>query len=81
MLQYSFIELLEYHYSVIKYMFSSIFLRDALEPLFSERDMSFQSHSVFLDASNTPLPLAFDTFPMGGNTLHVRGLSCTEIYS
>ena len=28
---------------------------------------------MFLDSSNTPLPLAFDTFPLGGNVLHVRG--------
>ncbi|KAK3748323.1 hypothetical protein QZH41_018307, partial [Actinostola sp. cb2023] len=54
-------------------------LKESLEPLFSERDMSFLSHSVFLDASNTPLPLAFDTFPMGGNILHVRANGVVKV--
>ena len=47
--------------------------RDSLEPLFTARSLSFETHSVFLDASHTPLRLAFDTFPLGGNVLHVRG--------
>ena len=47
--------------------------RDSIEPLFDAQDFSFATHSVFLDSSNTPLPLAFDTFPLGGNVLHVRG--------
>ncbi|XP_078373411.1 uncharacterized protein LOC144657010 isoform X4 [Oculina patagonica] len=47
-------------------------LRDSIEPLFEAQDFSFATHSVFLDSSNTPLPLAFDTFPLGGNVLHVR---------
>ena len=44
-----------------------------MSPLFEERGLSFDTHSVFLDASNTPLPLAFDIYPLGGNVLHVRG--------
>ncbi|XP_032236406.2 pleckstrin homology domain-containing family G member 5 isoform X3 [Nematostella vectensis] len=47
-------------------------LKDSLEPFFVGRGISFSTHSVFLDASNTPLPLAFDTFPLGGNVLHVK---------
>lgn len=47
-------------------------LRDSIEPLFEAQEFLFSTHSVFLDSSNTPLPLAFDTFPLGGNTLHVR---------
>ncbi|XP_068700278.1 pleckstrin homology domain-containing family G member 5-like isoform X4 [Montipora foliosa] len=47
-------------------------LKDSIEPLFEAQDFSFSTHSVFLDSSNTPLPLAFDTFPLGGNVLHVR---------
>lgn len=47
--------------------------RDSIEPLFEAQEFLFSTHSVFLDSSNTPLPLAFDTFPLGGNTLHVRG--------
>ena len=47
--------------------------RESMSPLFEERGLSFDTHSVFLDASNTPLPLAFDIYPLGGNVLHVRG--------
>lgn len=47
-------------------------LKESMEPLFEGQDFSFTTHSVFLDSSNTPLPLAFDTFPLGGNVLHVR---------
>ena len=45
-----------------------------MAPLFEARSIYFETHSVFLDASNTPLPLAFDTYRLGGNVLHVRGL-------
>lgn len=44
-----------------------------MEPLFELHEFSFTTHSVFLDSSNTPLPLAFDTYRLGGNVLHVRG--------
>ena len=46
-----------------------------MAPLFEVRALSFDTHSVFLDASNTPLPLAFDIYRLGGNVLHVRGKS------
>ncbi|XP_047138052.1 uncharacterized protein LOC100206085 isoform X3 [Hydra vulgaris] len=47
-------------------------LKEAVEILLSKRDLSFNTHSVFLEASKTPLPLAFDSFPLGGNVLHVK---------
>ena len=47
--------------------------RDSLEPILEKYNITFESHSLFLDASNTPLPLAFETFPLSGSILHVRG--------
>ncbi|CAB4008678.1 pleckstrin homology domain-containing family G member 5-like isoform X2, partial [Paramuricea clavata] len=47
-------------------------LKDSLEPMLEKYNITFESHSVFLDTSNTPLPLAFETFPLCGNILHVR---------
>lgn len=54
-------------------IFKFHYCRESIEPLFEAQEFSFATHSVFLDSSNTPLPLAFDTFPLGGNVLHVRG--------
>ena len=56
-------------------VFFPLYHRDSIEPLFESQNFSFTTHSVFLDSSNTPLPLAFDTFPLGGNVLHVRGMT------
>ena len=49
--------------------------RDSLEPILEKYKITFESHSVFLDSSHTPLPLAFETFPLSGSILHVRGKS------
>ena len=56
-------------------VFFPLYHRDSIEPLFESQNFSFTTHSVFLDSSNTPLPLAFDTFSLGGNVLHVRGMT------
>ncbi|XP_073248513.1 uncharacterized protein [Porites lutea] len=61
----------EFHINLVPAL-SGKSLRDSIEPLFESQNFSFTTHSVFLDSSNTPLPLAFDTFPLGGNVLHVR---------
>ncbi|XP_046850593.1 pleckstrin homology domain-containing family G member 5-like isoform X2 [Xenia sp. Carnegie-2017] len=47
-------------------------LKDSLEPILEKYNITFDSHSLFLDSSNTPLPLAFETFPLSGSILHVR---------
>ena len=52
-----------------------IYFRESIENLLHDRDIDFSTHSVFLESSKTPLPLAFDTFPLGGNVLHVKGIS------
>lgn len=49
--------------------------RDSLEPILEKYNITFESHSLFLETSNTPLPLAFETFPLSGSVLHVRGMS------
>eukprot|EP00794_Sanderia_malayensis_P014926 gene14926-16469_t len=54
-------------------------LKDALAPLFEKRGLSFDTHSVFLDASHTPLPLAFDIYPLGGNDLHVKAIDDIQV--
>ena len=56
----------------MNYLFTS---RDSLEPILEKYNITFESHSLFLDSSNTPLPLAFETFPLSGSILHVRGKS------
>ncbi|XP_002733447.2 pleckstrin homology domain-containing family G member 5-like [Saccoglossus kowalevskii] len=47
-------------------------LRDALECIFMCRKMSLDSVNIFLDQSNTPLPLQLDTYPLGGHSLTVK---------
>ena len=56
------------------YGFFFLFLRDSIEHMLEARSLTFDTHSVFLEASHTPLPLGFDTYPLGGNVLHVRGM-------
>ena len=51
-----------------------------MAPLFEAYSLSFDTHSVFLDSSNTPLPLAFDINPLGGNVLHVRGKDFLSLF-
>ena len=55
-------------------------LRESLEPMLEKYNITFESHSVFLDSSNTPLPLAFETFPLSGSILHVRGMSAPSLF-
>ncbi|XP_065061451.1 uncharacterized protein LOC135688509 isoform X2 [Rhopilema esculentum] len=54
-------------------------LKESLWPLFEKRGLSFETHSACLDASNTPLPLAFDIYPLGGNILHVRAIEDLKV--
>ncbi|XP_057304521.1 uncharacterized protein LOC130641651 isoform X3 [Hydractinia symbiolongicarpus] len=54
-------------------------LKDSIETLLTNRGLDFNTHSVFLDSSKTPLPLAFDTFPLGGNTLHVKANQAMKV--
>jgi len=54
-------------------------LKESMAPLFEAYSLSFDTHSVFLDSSNTPLPLAFDSNPLGGNVLHVRAINDVNV--
>lgn len=47
-------------------------LKESLEPILQNHNLSFETHSVFLDSSNTPLPLTSETFPYGGHILVVK---------
>ena len=49
------------------------FNRESLEIVFQTHDFTFDTHSVFLETSKTPLPLTSDCFPYGGCTLNIRG--------
>lgn len=47
-------------------------LFDLVEPIFENYGISFDTHSLFLGSSNTPLPLHEDTYPYRGYTLYAR---------
>ncbi|CAH1773316.1 unnamed protein product [Owenia fusiformis] len=47
-------------------------LRDALVPIFEKRKINLDAVNVYLQSSNTPLPLIVDTFPFGGSQLIVK---------
>ncbi|XP_070561765.1 pleckstrin homology domain-containing family G member 5-like isoform X2 [Ptychodera flava] len=47
-------------------------LREALEGIFTVRKIDLDSVNIFLDQSNTPLPLQFETYPLGGHSLIVK---------
>lgn len=47
-------------------------LKETVESIISMHGFSLDSHSVFLEASNTPLPITSDTAIYGGNTLHIK---------
>ena len=59
----------------------SYIFRESVENIFTQNNLSFDTHSVFLDFSKTPLPLTIDTFLFGGHTLHVRGKLLFNCYS
>ncbi|KAK3104455.1 hypothetical protein FSP39_002420 [Pinctada imbricata] len=47
-------------------------LRAALVPLIERRGLDISRINVFVEASNTPLPLECESFLLGGNTLHIK---------
>jgi len=50
-------------------------LKDVIEPILLNYDLSFETHAIFLESSGTPLPLTNDTFPYGGHTLHIKAIN------
>ncbi|XP_002160739.3 pleckstrin homology domain-containing family G member 5 isoform X1 [Hydra vulgaris] len=47
-------------------------LKESLGAIFTGQKLSFDTHSVFLDTSKTPLPQGTDTFVLGGHNLLVK---------
>ena len=47
--------------------------RGAITLPLDRRGISVSNVEVFLASSNTPLPLEVDSYPLGGNQLHVKG--------
>ncbi|XP_035698185.1 pleckstrin homology domain-containing family G member 5-like [Branchiostoma floridae] len=48
-------------------------LRDALAGMMDRRGLTIDHVNIYLDQSSTPLPLHFETYPLGGHSLHVKG--------
>ena len=46
--------------------------REAVQPAFERHQISFQTASVYLRSSTTPLEWSFETYCLGGQTLRVE---------
>nr|XP_022337376.1 pleckstrin homology domain-containing family G member 5-like isoform X6 [Crassostrea virginica] len=49
-----------------------ISLRASIQPILERRGMDINRVNVFVEASNTPLPLDCECFLLGGNTLNIK---------
>ncbi|XP_052718753.1 pleckstrin homology domain-containing family G member 5-like isoform X6 [Crassostrea angulata] len=49
-----------------------ISLRASIQPILERRGMDIHRVNVFVEASNTPLPLDCECFLLGGNTLNIK---------
>lgn len=54
-------------------------LKESLDGVFQTHEFTFDTHSVFLETSKTPLPLASDCFPYGGCTLNIRATNDVDV--
>ena len=50
-----------------------LFPRGAITLPLDRRGIAVSNVEVFLASSNTPLPLEVDSYPLGGNQLHIKG--------
>ena len=46
--------------------------REAIRPILDRRGLDIDDMNVFVDQSNTPLPLNCETFLLGGTTMNIR---------
>ncbi|XP_060569640.1 uncharacterized protein LOC132728048 [Ruditapes philippinarum] len=51
----------------------NVSLREAIQPILERRRISIGVINVFVEASNTPLPLNCETFLLGGTTMYIKG--------
>ena len=74
---YKFLNQLEKYPSVWFYRekiwISNLFDRASIQPILERRGMDINRVNVFVEASNTPLPLDCECFLLGGNTLNIKG--------
>lgn len=66
------------HYQTFFYIFRVISVlisncRASIQPILERRGMDIHRVNVFVEASNTPLPLDCECFLLGGNTLNIKG--------
>lgn len=54
-------------------------LESLIEPILGTRGLSFETHSVFLESSKTPLPLGGETSHYVGSTLYVRKNEAVDV--
>ncbi|KAL4220833.1 Pleckstrin y domain containing [Mactra antiquata] len=50
----------------------NISLREAVQPILERRGMDLDNINVFVEASNTPLPLNCETFLLGGTNMSIK---------
>ncbi|XP_053378872.1 pleckstrin homology domain-containing family G member 5-like isoform X3 [Mercenaria mercenaria] len=50
----------------------NVSLREAIQPILERRRISLEVINVFVEASNTPLPLNCETFLLGGTTMYIK---------
>lgn len=65
------IKLFFYIFRVISVLISNC--RASIQPILERRGMDIHRVNVFVEASNTPLPLDCECFLLGGNTLNIKG--------
>ena len=56
-----------------KILILNLFDRASIQPILERRGMDINRVNVFVEASNTPLPLDCECFLLGGNTLNIKG--------
>ncbi|KAH3818224.1 hypothetical protein DPMN_119823, partial [Dreissena polymorpha] len=51
-------------------------LRESLLPILERRGLDIEEINIFVEASNTPLPLNCETFLLGGTTMYIKQKDC-----
>ena len=49
------------------------FSRSAIQTSLERRGLNINNINIYVEASNTPLPLECESFLLGGNTLNIKG--------
>ncbi|RDD40514.1 Pleckstrin homology domain-containing family G member 5 [Trichoplax sp. H2] len=49
-------------------------LREVLQQFYEKHDLNFQNYNVYLESSQSALPYTFNSYPLGGCTIHVKAV-------